>query len=199
MYAEARRYRARQVLADAAALLWIAAWIAVGMFMHDLVTRLAGPGETVENAGRRFADSVESFGGDAGDLPVIGDALEAPFETIASAGRTLQDAGASQQEAVHTLALWLGILLALIPILYVLLRYLPERLRWIREAGAAASLRIDAEDYKIFAIRALANQPLNELRRAAPDPAAAYAAGDYESLAELELGQLGLRTRPRRA
>lgn len=197
LYAESQRYRARQLLKDAATVVWIILWIRIGIFVNDLVNRLAGPGETVEDAGRGFADSVDSFGGDVGDLPVVGDAFQGPFETIAGAGRTLQEAGATQQEAVHTLALWLGILLAVIPIGYVLLKYLPERLRWIREAGAADKLRIDAEDYKIFAIRALANQPLYELRRAAPDPAAAYAAGEYERLAELELGQLGLKTRRR--
>lgn len=195
LYAEATRYRGRQLLSDAATLVWIIAWIRIGIFVNDLVNRLSGPGATVESAGRAFAESVNSFGGDVADLPVIGDALQRPFETISGAGRTLQGAGAAQQEAVHTLALWLGILLAVIPIGYVLLKYLPERLKWIREAGAADKLRIDAEDYKIFAIRALANQPLYELRRAAPDPAAAYAAGDYERLAQLELGQLGLEVR----
>lgn len=199
LYAESSRYRARQLLKDGATVLWIILWVRVGLFVNYLVNRLAGPGATVENAGRGFADSVDSFGGDVGDLPVVGDALQTPFETIAGAGRTLRDAGAAQQEAVGTLALWLGILLAVIPIGYVLLKYLPERLRWIREAGAADKLRIDAEDYKIFAIRALANQPLYELRRAAPDPAAAYAAGDYERLAELELGQMGLETKSRGA
>ena len=193
LYAEAPRYRARQLLTDAVTLVWIIVWIRMGLFVNELVNRLSGPGETVESAGRTFAQSIDSFGGDVADLPVIGDALQRPFETISGAGRTLQEAGETQQEAVHTLALWLGILLAIIPIGYVLLKYLPERLRWIREAGAADKLRIDAEDYKIFAIRALANQPLYELRRAAPDPAAAYAAGEYERLAELELGQLGLR------
>ncbi|MDQ4144336.1 MAG: hypothetical protein M3198_11450 [Actinomycetota bacterium] len=195
LYAEAPRYRARQLLKDAATIVWIIAWVRIGMFMNDLVNKLGAPGETVEDAGRGFAQSIDSFGGDVADLPVIGDALQEPFETIAGAGRSLQQAGAAQQEAVQTLAFWLGLLLALIPITYVLMRYLPERLKWIREAGAADKLRIDAEDYKIFAIRALANQPLYELRRAAPDPAGAYAAGDYEPLAQLELAQMGLEVR----
>ena len=197
LYAETTRYRLRQVLSDAATLLWMIAWIRIGIFVNDLVNGLAGPGETVEDAGRSFAQTVESYGQEADDLPLIGEALQSPFETISSAGRTLEGAGAAQQDAVHTLALWLGILLAVIPIGYVLLKYLPERLRWIREANAADKLRIDADDYKIFAMRALANQPLHELRRASPDPAAAYAAGDYEVLAQLELRQMGLEVNGR--
>ena len=195
LYAESKRYRARQLISDAATAVWIIAWIRIGMFVSDLVNRLAGPGETVEDAGRTFAQTVDSVGTEVDDLPVLGDALLRPLETISGAGETLRDAGIAQQDAVHTLALWLGILLAVIPISYVLLKYLPGRLRWVREASAADKLRIDAEDYQIFAIRALANQPLYELRRAAPDPAAAYAAGDFEPLAALELGQMGLEVR----
>lgn len=197
LYAEAKRYRARQLISDAATIVWIIAWIRIGIFVDDLVNRLAGPGRAVEDAGRGFAQTVDSLGGEVDDVPVIGDALEGPLTTISGAGETLRDAGVAQQNAVETLGLWLGILLAFIPIGYVLLKYLPERLRWIREAGAADKLRIDAEDYQIFAIRALANQPLYELRRAADDPAAAYAAGDFEPLAALELGRLGLEVKRR--
>ena len=197
LYAETPRYRTRQLLTDAATIIWILVWVRVGFFLRDLVDRLAGPGRTVEDAGRSFAGTVDSFGSDLDDLPVVGDALREPFETIAGAGRTLQDAGVTQQNAVHRLAFWLGLLIALIPIIYVLLKYLPDRLRWIREAGAASKLRIDAQDHELFAIRALANQPLYELRRAADDPAAAFAARDFEPLAALELGQLGLETRPK--
>lgn len=197
LYAESARYRTRQLLSDAATVLWIIAWIRIGIFVNDLVNRLSGPGATVEDAGRSFSSTVESVEGNLDDLPVIGDALQAPFEAIAGAGRTLQEAGAAQQDAVHTLAFWLGILLAVIPIGYVLLKYAPQRLRWIREAGAASRLRIDAADYEIFAIRALATQPLYELRRAAPDPAAAYAARDFEPLAALELGRMGLKVKDR--
>jgi hypothetical protein len=198
LYAETPRYRARQLLADAATVIWIVIWVRIGFFMRDLVDRLAGPGETVENAGRSFSGTVDSFGSNLDDLPVLGDLLQRPFENIASAGRTLQEAGVSQQNAVHRLAFWLGLLIALIPIGYVLLKYVPGRLRWMREAGAASSLRIDSEDFELFAIRALANQPLYELRRASDDPAAAFAARDFEPLAALELGQLGLKTRPRK-
>jgi hypothetical protein len=192
-FAETKRYRLRQILVDVSVLLWILLWVRIGIFVNDLFNRLAEPGRTVERAGRGFADTVGSVGGEVEDVPLVGGALQEPLETIAGAGRVLEDAGAAQQDVVHSIAFWLGLLLALIPIGYVLLKYLPERVRWIREASAADRLRIDAADYRIFAIRALANQPLYELRRVAEDPAESYASGDYERLAQLELGQLGLK------
>jgi hypothetical protein len=195
IYAETKSQRSLQLAVDAAVVFWIALWIRLGTWIHELVNRLAEAGVSVEGAGNGITSAMESAGSRAGDLPGIGDALRSPFDAAAGAGRALARAGAGQQEAVHTLALWLGILIAVIPIGYVLLRYVPWRARWMREASAAARLRIDAEDLHLFALRAIATRPLYELQRVAPDPAAALAAGDYERLASLELGALGLLTR----
>ena len=196
LYAETKAQRSLQIGADAAVVLWILLWVRLGTWIHELVNRLAEAGKSVEGAGSGFRSAMESAGARLGEVPGIGDTLRDPFDAAAGAGQALQRAGVGQQEAVHTLALWLGILIAVIPIGYVLLRYVPWRGRWIREASAAARLRIDAEDLHLFALRAIATRPLYELQRVAPDPAAALAAGDYEGLASLELGALGLTTRP---
>lgn len=66
-------------------------------------------------------------------------------------------------------------------------------MRWILEASAASKLRIDADDLRLFAIRAIATRPLYELRRACPDPAGCLADENYEPLAALELSALGLQ------
>ena len=199
LYAETRSQRSVQVAADVAVVVWIALWVRLGTWIHELVNRLAEAGKSIESAGSGFTSAMESAGDRAAGVPGLGDTLRSPFDTAAGAGRALARAGAGQQEAVHSLALWLGILIAVIPIGYVLLRWAPWRTRWVREASAAARLRIDAEDLHLFALRAIATRPLYELQKVAPDPAAALAAGDYEGLASLELGALGLVTRPEKA
>jgi hypothetical protein len=193
LYAEERLYRTRQILQDVAVLLWVVIWVRIGMIFHDLFAKLTAPGRLVETAGERLASTMTDIAGEIGDLPLVGDAMEEPFQAASTAGGELAGAGQTQQEVVLTIALWLGILLALIPILFVLYKYLPERFRWIRDASAASRLRIDAEDLHLFALRAVATKPLYELRRAHPDPAGALARGEYAPLAALELGQLGLR------
>lgn len=193
LYADVARFRNRQVLQDLALLLWIVLWVRIGLKIDELVNRLATPGETIERAGTGFSDTLRSISERVGDLPVVGEALRAPFEAAAEAGLVLQRAGAGQQEVVHTLAVWLGVLFAVIPISYVVYRYAPDRLRWVREASAAEKLRIDAADLRLFALRALATKPLYELKRAVPDPAAAFEAGDFAPLAGLELASLGLK------
>ena len=189
IYADLAGLRARQFLSDAALVLWVVLWIRVGMRVRDLVERLAGPGESIESAGRSFSGSVGRLGGRADDLPLVGDRLRQSFETVADGGRSLERAGIAQQDAVHTLALWLGVIIAVLPILWLLARYVPGRVAWVREATAASRLR---GDRRLFALRALTQQPLTELARVSSDPVADYEAERYDALAALELRALGL-------
>ena len=192
LYAETPRFRNRQILQDVALLGWAGLWVWIGTHVHDLVQRLAEPGRVVQRAGDGFAGTLMDISSKIAEVPLVGDRLREPFTSAADAGAALESAGIRQQEVVHTLALWLGVLLALIPISYVLYKYLPDRLRWVREASAAHHLRIGADDLQLFAVRAVARQPLYELKRVCADPAAALQNGDYEPLARLELASLGL-------
>lgn len=193
LYAEVPRFRNKQLLQDLALVAWSAVWIRIGMHVKSLVDRLAEPGATIERAGNGLAGTLLDIGSKVADVPVVGGSLRAPFNAAGEAGRALERAGVAQQELVHDLATWLGVLLAVIPISYVLYKYLPDRLRWVREAAAASTLRIDAADLRLFALRAVARQPLYELKRVCADPAAALENEEYEPLATLELASLGLQ------
>lgn len=192
LYAEVPRFRNKQVVQDLALLLWSVIWVRIGMHVYDLVRRLAEPGRSVERAGERLSGTLADISSRLAEVPLVGESLRTPLVAAGEAGAVLERAGVAQQEVVQNLAQWLGVLLAVIPISYVAYRYLPDRWRWIREASAASSLRIDAADLHLFALRAIVRQPLYELQRVAPDPAAALASGDYEPLARLELASLGL-------
>jgi hypothetical protein len=198
LYAETAGLRARQLLGDLAVLAWTAAWVAAGVALYRLVEKLAVPGARVERAGGDFAGNVAEIQQKVGRVPVVGDDLQDPFGRLAGVGRTLADAGVTQQEVVHQLALWLGVVVAAVPMVALLLAWLPGRVAWAREAGAASRLRRAGADLELFAIRAVANRPLRDLHRVTPDPAGALRAGEFEALADLELRALGLRTWVRR-
>lgn len=192
LYAELPMVRAKQLAGDAAAAIWSILWVRAGMAMHDLVARLTEPGEAIERAGGSFAGNLAEIADTIGGVPVVGGALRAPFSTASDAGRLLESAGQTQQEAVMTLALWLGVLVAAFPILLVVFTWLPRRVRWVRDASVAADLRDTAVDLRLFAHRAAANRTLRELRSATPDPGRALAEGDHAVLAAVELRSLGL-------
>ena len=198
LYAETAGLRARQVIGDLAVVVWTAAWVWAGVALFRLVERLAVPGARLQQAGGGFAGDVAEIQQKVGRLPVVGGELQGPFGRLAGVGQTLADAGATQQDVVHQLALWLGILIAAVPIVALLLAWLPRRVTWIREAGAASRLRLDGADLELFALRAVANRSLRELHRITPDPAGDLRAGQFDALADLELRALGLRTGSRR-
>jgi hypothetical protein len=197
LYAETAGLRVRQLVGDLAVLAWTAAWVAAGLALYRLVEKLAVPGARVEQAGSNFAGDVAEIQQKVGRLPVVGDELRDPFGRLAGVGRTLADAGVTQQEVVRQLALWLGVVVAAVPVIALLLVWLPRRVSWMREAGAASRLRLDGADLELFAIRAVANRSLRELHRVTPDPAGDLRAGEFDALADLELRALGLRAPPR--
>jgi hypothetical protein len=178
VYARNPVLRTRQQLTDAIVLAGVAVFWWLGNQVNRLVHELEAPGRFLQDAGSGAAGRVD-------DLPVVGDRLASPFEAVARAG-------VSQQDVVADLALWSGRLVALLPIAWLLVRYLPGRVRWAREAAAGARLLAAAPDGRLFALRAMATLPLTSLERVSPDPVRAYEAGDHGPLATLELRRLGL-------
>ncbi|MDQ3716998.1 MAG: hypothetical protein M3381_13465 [Actinomycetota bacterium] len=193
LYAQTPLHRVRQQLGDLTLLAWCIAWILIASFLHGLVSALAGPGRLLEDAGRGLTDSMNEVSAVVGDVPVAGDALQAPFDLAGGVGDGLREAGQTQQDVVATLAFWLALVIAVLPIGWAVFRWLPTRVRWIREAAAARRMIYDVE---LFALRALIHRPLRELASVGPAPAAALRSGDNAqilALAQLELAALGLR------
>lgn len=186
--------RRRQLLGDAGMVAWTVLWVWIGLSLRQLIGRLAQSGRELEDAGRDLTDAGVRVGDRVEDLPLVGDALSAAFAAVTSTGQSINQAGTMQQDVVAALALWLPLVIAALPIGYVLLPYVVWRVRWSRDFQAAQRLRDQSGGaMELFALRALAHRPLRDLRRAEPDPHAAYRAGRYHSLGLVELRALGLR------
>jgi hypothetical protein len=130
------------------------------------------------------------------DIPLVGDKAATPFDGAGDAATGLARAGQQQVAAVDTLAQWLGLAVALIPILVLLWLYLPQRIAFVRRATAGQRFLDAGADLDLFALRAMAHQPLHVLARVDPDPAGAWRRGEPEvigQLARLELRSVGLR------
>jgi hypothetical protein len=196
LYADAPARRATQVLVDLLFLLWLVLWIWIGHNVHDATLALRAPGEQTESAASALADNLRDGSSRLGDIPLVGDEAAAPLDGAAGSADDLAQAGRDSIEAVESLAWRLGLAVAVIPILIVGAAYLPPRLRFIRDATSGQRFMDSTHDLDLFALRALANQPLHELARISPDPAGAWRAGDpavVRQLAVLELRDVGLR------
>lgn len=196
-YAETSARRSRQIAADATAVLSLLVCYWVGSGVHDLTAELAAPGRSLESGGAALAERMTDASTAAGEVPLVGDSLQEPFDQASEAGRSIEEAGVKQQEVVHTLALTLGLVTGGIPALVVLALWLPRRLRFARRAAYARRLLRGGVGLDVFAFRALARQPIADLARLSTDPAAGWRNRDpetIEALAALELRGLGLRS-----
>ncbi|TFV62453.1 hypothetical protein E4P40_27630, partial [Blastococcus sp. CT_GayMR20] len=163
LYAQHPVLRARQLAADLGMLAWLVLWVLVARTVHAAVLVLAEPGRAVEDLGNSVAGNMDSAAGVAEDVPVVGDELAAPFDALADASGSVSGAGQAAQDAVGTLATVLAVVLVVLPVGWLLLRWLPWRLEYAREAGAARRLLTGTPDVHVLAARALATAPLPQL------------------------------------
>ena len=195
-YAEHPALRARQVAADLGMLVWVLVWIVIARTVHAAVLVLAEPGRAVADLGNSVAGNMGSAAAAAEEVPLAGEELSAPFGALADAGGSVTGAGQAAQGAVGTLATVLAVVLVVLPGGWLLLRWLPWRLRWAREAGAARRMLGGTPDLHVLAARALATAPLTRLAALPAGTGAAWYDGDpaaVRQLAALELDRLGLQ------
>ncbi|MCR6030922.1 hypothetical protein GGQ22_05645 [Nocardioides sp. zg-579] len=196
LYADATPRFATQLALDALLVAWVVLWIWVGTTVHDGTMALAGPGERTAASATSLSESMGDAGSYLQGVPLVGDGIAAPFQQASDASQALAETGESTVRAVERLALWLGLSIAVIPILVVASRYLPGRVRFAREAAAAQQYVDGPADLELFALRAMAHQPLHVLNRVTDDPVGAWRRGDadvIDRLARLELADHGLR------
>ena len=196
LYADLPARRTVQILSDVAMLSWVCVWAWAGRLVHDQTMGLAAPGRRLQSAGSGFRQQLDSAGTAVRDVPLVGASIAAPFHQAGAAGTTMEQAGADLVRAVTRLALVLGWVTALVPILIVGVVWLVVRGRFVRQATAAQRFIDSAADLDLFALRAMSNQPLRALARISDDPTGGWRRGDestIRSLALLELRDCGLR------
>jgi hypothetical protein len=195
VYADGRGRRLRQQVGDVALVGWVALWIWLADVVHDATLGLAAPGRQIESAGSGLADQLRGAGSAVSDVPLVGDQARSPFDGAGRAADRIAAAGTSQVHAVEHLAFWLGIAVAAVPVLVLAVVYLPSRWRFAREATAAQRFVNGPADLDLFALRAMASQPMHRLAAVSDDPVHAWRTGDeavVRALALLALRDAGL-------
>ncbi|GAA3681671.1 hypothetical protein GCM10022267_80560 [Lentzea roselyniae] len=183
----------RQLIADLLAVGWVALWIWVATTAHDWVLELRAPGDGLVNAGGDIRDVFTNAASKAKGVPFVGDDLSGALGNGTKAGESLIGAGNTQISVVQDTAVWLATALIAIPVLFLLVTWLPLRLRYALKAGHTARLK-DMPD--LLALRALTSLKPKELSRFPNDPAVGWRTGDTDTIEELarrQLAALGVR------
>jgi hypothetical protein len=195
-YAQTPGRLTAQLLGDVLLVVWVWGWVRVGGAVKDATLALAEPGRRLEAGAGDVAGSLRDAGRTAADVPFVGDELSQPFEAAGEAAGAIADAGRRQVEVVTDLAGLLGLVVTAIPVLIAVLLWVPPRLRFMRRAAAARRFLDSDADLRLFALRAMANQPMHRLARVSDDPVGAWRSDDLRTvraLATLELADAGLR------
>ncbi|MEU4067733.1 hypothetical protein AB0F25_35965 [Streptomyces wedmorensis] len=197
-YAQTPARRNRQVLVDLIAVALICAAVWAAFAVREAILLLAEPGRKVESAGDSLAEELSNAGDAASDVPLIGDILKKPLQSAASAGSGFADAGVSLQETVGQVANVITTALILIPVLFVLLLWLPPRLLWIRRSNTMRRLAETPGGADLLALRALTGPPraLDELPAPPGGWVDAWRQGDRQAITDLSmiaLNRIGLR------
>ena len=166
-YAERPIRRATQLLSDLLALLLVVFAIWLANTVYDDVMRLRAPGDGLVNAGTGLRSTFDSAANSADKVPLVGDALAKALHGGSDVGNQFADAGRWQIEAVESLAWWMAALIVAVPLLALVVTWLPLRWHFTRKATAAARLRdLGDEGLDMLALRALVTQPLPRLAKA---------------------------------
>ena len=196
LYSDIPARRLAQVAADIGMVLWVVLWVRIGGRVHEATMQLAGPGHDLAGAGTSFRGTMTTAGNRAAGLPLLDDRVATPFRSAAGVGTQIAQVGTDLVAAVENLARVLAVTTALVPVLIVGFVWAVLRVRFVRRAGAAQRFIDAAPDLDLFALRAMANQPMQRLARISDDPAGAWRRGEPDvvhALALLELRECGLR------
>lgn len=200
IYADYPAHRARQIAADASAVIAIWAVVTFARWLGDQINALKSFGVRMQDAGDGFEGTMADVGERLADVPLVGDGISAPFDAAASAGAELSQAGVDQQAAVGELAVNVAVGVSILPIAAILLIWLVPRLRFAWRAARTERLLRHDGALDLLALRALiAGDPLTVLA-AVERPAQAWREHDkgaIRALAALELRSTGVAIDPR--
>jgi hypothetical protein len=175
---------------DVAVVVWVAAWITLGLLVGREVRDLRELSDTVVATGVAVVDSI-------GSLPLVGGEVGKVADQVRAAGRSAQASGRDSRDSTENLAVLLALSIALIPALPLLGLYAPLRISWTREARAVrravAANPSDPVLLRFLANRALLNLPFPEVAAVSPDPFQDVEEGQVQALANRELRRLGIR------
>jgi hypothetical protein len=189
---------AAQLFSDVAVVVWTVIWLLVGLAVYDAISTIAEAGSQVETGAHGIAGNLASAGSGAQHIPLLGEAVSTPLTAASQAALDIAGAGHS----LDTTASWLAVLLAMaviaLPILVAVVPWLFLRLRFFRRKLAVTALAATPAGEQLLALRALTNRPPRELAAVGTDPVGGWRREDpftIRALAALELRSAGVVAR----
>ncbi len=202
IYPSDRAARHRTITRDVTVVCCLAifAWLAINV--HDQVAGLEQLGIGVAEGGRSVQHGFNAVAGSVAGVPIVGGDLSRGLRSAgASTGGAAVNAGLQGESEIARVATLIGWLTFLLPTVLLMQRYIPNRVRQIRQMTAAAQVlypSADDDHQRVIAQRAAFSLPYQQLLRHTRDPLEDLRKGHYEPLIAAILEDVGIQA-PRRA
>ena len=184
-----------QLMSDITVSVWTTIWVFVGLAVYSALSTIADAGRQVESGSKGVADNLASAGHGAQHIPLFGDEVSKPLTAASEAALDIAGAG----HDLDTTASWLAVLLAIavvaLPILMAVLPWLYLRLRFFRRKLMVTALAATPAGEQLLALRALTNRSPRKLTAISRDPVGGWRHEDpvtIRALAALELRAAGI-------
>lgn len=186
-------------LLDALVAFWLVLWLFIGAWSAVTIWHVADIGDTITSSGRALETAGTALTKVAA-VPVIGERAGDLGDEVVVTAADVASRGQDVKGQLRQLSLMLGVSIMVMPTTPVVGLYLPLRLARRRETMAIRkALAQHGDDPQLdrhLAERALAHLPFTVVQPLSSNPRRDIAEGNARSLADAELGRLGLR-RPR--
>lgn len=188
-----------QLALDLFVVVWIVLWWWVGRVTQRTVLAIAGPARSSGDAARQLRVQMGEAAEQTGRIPGLGAELRKPFDEAGGSLQRVISAADDQVASIERAGLLIGWLVFVIPVVLLVVVWLPARIRFFLRARAARQFLDSDADLDLFALRAMATQPMHVLARISDDPVGAWRSGDratIHALAAVELRRSGLKPPP---
>jgi hypothetical protein len=195
LYAKPSKLFVRQVVGDIGFVLVTVAAYFLARGVYWLIDLFAGPPRQLASTADGLSDTLAAAADTAGSVPLLGDTIREPFDSLSGGLTSIEQYAEQMVRLVDTTALVVAIIVFAIPVIWWIVKWLPDRVRFVLQSIRSRRVLSADGGIELFALRALATAPLHELTKVTPDPVKAWKEGDTEKmrrLAEVALAADGL-------
>jgi hypothetical protein len=192
--------RVKEQVADVATLAWLVSWVFIVSRLFEFLVGYSAAGRTIYDGGQSMVQSGRDLGDSLAGLPLVGSQVrDIARDAFGGAGRPLSDFGIQLEQFIFIVAIVLALMLALVTLQPWLVRYVPWRVKRLRQLRAGhrairtAPHLSDAAIETALALRAIARLDYSTLLEYTPDPLGDWSNGRHDRLARAELAAVGLR------
>ena len=201
IWSERRGTRLREMVADAATIVWVGLWVVLGVRLYLGLAELAGAGRLIRDGGSNLISGGNQVAGAVEGVPLVGEgAADRIRDAFTAAGQPVVDFGSDLERLLPIVAGLLALIVVVIAVVPWLNRYLPWRVTKFQRLNAGARViragtlpsSGDQVD-RLLASRALHRLEYAELLEYTPDPFGDWINGRVDRLALAELETVGLQ------